>query len=197
MLNTKKEVGLTIKRKDGTIFRLRGPNPIMDEQEIWNGKDFKLHNFDSDEEHVQMAPKIKFEGMNFENLTEIEPEEITVEIKETPVPPEVKPKQPRPPKSRNLIKVYCLPASFEQVTDSVYGDVKTTLSYGEQFQFECELVSADDLTCVVKTNLTGVEKQSIIFFPAERRWWKVVGVEHNNNGLFLTCMPSDIQPSFT
>lgn len=190
---------MSIKKKDGTTFRLQGPNPIMREQTLWDGKDFKLHNFDSDEVHVQAAPPElpKFESMaDFDDLSTIETEEIKVEVKETPVPPQP-PKQQKQPRSANTVKVYCLPASFTQTQDDVYGETRTSLTYGQQFQFECEMLSQDDLTCRIKTNLTGVERQSIIFFPKERRWWKVSVAEHNNNGLFLTCTPSDIQPSFT
>lgn len=178
---------MSIKNRDGTLFGLRKPNPIMKEQEVWNG--FKLHNFVADEENIQKSNE-------FENLSEIETEEIKVEVKETPIP-EIKPKKPKQIKNINLVKVYCLPATLTEAIDEVYGDKKVNITYGQQFQFECEILEVDDLTCKIKTNLTSVESQSIIFSPQERRWWKVTATEHNNKGLLLTCVPSNINPSFS
>jgi hypothetical protein len=179
---------LTIKKKDGTDFRLQGPNPIMTEQELWDK--YTLHNFASDEEFIHAAPTLP----TFESLDDVQTEEIEVSVKETPVPPQP-PKKKHPDK--NTIRVLCLPATFQQTIDPVYGETKSTLMYGRQFAFDCEVEDTNDITCRLKTNLMMVEKQSIIFFPKERRWWKVASAEKNKDVLILNCLLSDIQPSFT
>jgi len=164
----------------------------MEEQDFWDGTKYTLHNFDiSDEEHVQAAPFIPI----FESLDDIQPEEITVPIKETPLP--IEPKKPRPPKPRNTVKVMCLPASFHDTIDPVYGDTNTVVTYDNQFPVDIEVLETTDLSCRFRTNLTSIERQSIIFFPKERRWWKVMTIERSKEGLILNCMPSDVQPSFT
>ena len=164
----------------------------MNQQELWNSENYKLHNFQSDEESTQAAPILPI----FESLDDIKTEDIEVQIKETPITP-TPIKKKKPEKNKNTIKVLCLPASFQQIIDPVYGETKTNLSYGTQFSFDCEVESINDLTCKIRTNLTNVERQSILFFPKERRWWKVSSVEHYKDELLLNCMPSDIQPSFT
>jgi hypothetical protein len=42
---------MTIKNKDGSVYKVRGPNPIMKEQDVW--KDFTVHNMNFDQETLQ------------------------------------------------------------------------------------------------------------------------------------------------
>lgn len=39
-------MGMAIKNKDGTVYKLKGPIPVMLDQERWD--DFQIHNFDWD-----------------------------------------------------------------------------------------------------------------------------------------------------
>jgi hypothetical protein len=54
---------LAIKNKDGSVYRLNGPNPVMTGQALW--KDFKKHNFKYDiESTVPASRKKRFENQN-------------------------------------------------------------------------------------------------------------------------------------
>jgi len=56
---------MTLKNKDGSTYRLRGPNPLMREQELW--RDFKLHNF-------------QFKGVVVADTTEVTPFESPMHV---------------------------------------------------------------------------------------------------------------------
>lgn len=43
---------MTIKRRDGSDYRLSGPNPLTEEQERWDSNSLIFHNFDQWEEKV-------------------------------------------------------------------------------------------------------------------------------------------------
>lgn len=47
-------------RKDGTIYRLPGPNPIMNKQDLWNEDKIILHNWDNNEEEVVEEASVPF-----------------------------------------------------------------------------------------------------------------------------------------
>lgn len=44
---------MAIKNKDGTIYKLRGPNPLMTDQTEWDRQKVRLHNFGWKSEVVQ------------------------------------------------------------------------------------------------------------------------------------------------
>ena len=105
---------MSIKKKDGTVFKLQGPNPMMGNQDLWNENQYILHNFTSDEEKIHAAPIQPI----FERLDDIAAEEIQKPIKETILNPTPN-KKIRVEKNRNTIKVMCLPAKTIEITDEI------------------------------------------------------------------------------
>jgi hypothetical protein len=179
---------MAIKNKDGTIFQLQKPNPIMKDQEFWN--DYILHNFNGEETiaiEQPQPPKKKYQ-----NIEEIIPQEIKVPIKETPIPkkkPKEEPKKEEPPKTL----LYCMPAITKH--DKLYGEDR--ISYGPQFTLESIVIEMDDLTCKLWVNTNKVTENSILYMPRTIRWWKAEKITDNNNGHIIVCTPSTIQPDFS
>ena len=100
-----------IKKKDGTVYRLNSPNPLVSDQEFWAEKDeFIIHNFDWDktltelgdflpsfplqkpepEEPKIIEPEVEPEVIDPESFPLQKPEVIDPEVKE---PEEEKPKE--------------------------------------------------------------------------------------------------------
>jgi hypothetical protein len=164
---------MAIKNQDGSTFRLKGPNPIVKTQDFWG--EYVLHNFKHKDTVTQ-------EG--FISLEEIETEEIEVKIKEEKILKRI---------DKTLI--LCLPATITEHRDTLYDEIKTSVSYGNQFSFESVLAESTDFSISLWTNVD-VGRGSILFIPKDRRWWKVDTLEPQSGGNLLKCVPSEIQPSF-
>ena len=206
---------MAIKNRDGTTFRLSGPNPIMKSQMLWD--DFQLHNFNLSELTLTDEPKepqqqlaiviseddhpipekiVKEEETpkkTFKDLDEIEPEDFEVPVRETPKPPP--PPKKKVPDNVPKMTIHCLPAQARQYQDPLYGDTKTMVSYGNKFSLEAVVVSETDLTIDLWTNVS-LGYGSIIFVPKDRRWWKSVKVVEKFGGWLINCVPSELTPSF-
>lgn len=200
---------MAIKNKDGSSFQVYSkPNPIMTEQDIWDdGSKFVLHNFIHEEfvlhnfEHQEETSyeQEEDEVEEFQRLEDIEPIEIKVPIKETPVPPGTKkPKGAEKVKKEDAILIYCLPANVIEVEDSIYGERRTSLTYGQQFTFQGVIRNQTDLSVQIWTNVAvDMGKRSILYIPTQRRWWSLDDSSPVTNGKILICSPSATQPSFS
>lgn len=164
---------MTIKKPDGSIFRLNGPNPITKQQDFWN--ECKLHNF-------KYSDFVTKEG--YTDIQEIAVEEIEIPQKEEQIL-----------KSIDKVMLHCLPADINEHYDALYGETRTSISYGQQFTFESVIVERADLTFKIWTNAK-ITRGSILFAPKDRDWWKVDNVESQSNGIVVRCIPSETQPSF-
>lgn len=195
---------MALKNKDGTPFKLVGPNPIMKGQNLGQDK-FEVHNF-SPENFISHDP-VRKSNANLKiiisedippptkelvDINDIEPEEIVVPIIEPPRPP----KRTIPDNVPKTV-AHCLPAIVQKYTDSIYGETRSLLTYGEKFTLEVVIISSSDLTAQIWTNAANVTKESIIFLSNEKRWWKVGLSENKYGGILFDCVPSDITPSFS
>lgn len=170
----------------------------MRQQDFWDdGSPFTLHNFNQEEvilhnfeepkPEPQPAPKKK----KYQPLEEITPQEIKVPIKEMTVAPEHKVR--KKPKSVTLL--YCLPANTVDTHDPLYNENRISVSYGAQFTFEAVVTGSTDLSLQIWTTKE-MNRNSIIYQPVTRRWWKVEEVVQKTDGFVIDCTPSAIQPSF-
>lgn len=202
---------MAIKRKDGTIYRLTHPNPVMLKQELWD-EDSRVHNFQHEEivtqeayqdeygEYEEQEPEPKQEKVKQEEmpLQDIVPEEIHVPVKA------VDPKEvPDLPRSKRIVPkavpreiVHVLPALVHETYDSLYGETRTTVRYMPKYTMEVVVASSDDLSATFWINSEAPGKGSVIYFPKEIRWWKVQQTSGKADGILLHCVPSDMQPSF-
>ncbi len=175
---------MAIKKKDGKLFRLRGPNPIMKEQIYWD--QFKLHNLiweteviKSKEEYLRPMSDFKIKQFNPVIETIKETEEHT--------------------NDNNIPKtnIYCLPIIYEKIEDELYGESRPVWKYGEKFIFEAIIVQQGDIIMTFWTNIE-IEKESIIFpINKDKRWWKINKREDNNDGYLYQTIPSMSHPDFT
>jgi hypothetical protein len=85
---------MVIKNKDGTVYKVKGPNPIMLEQDLWN--DFELHNmeFPDDVVNQNIAKKPTRNKINLGQTVVAKQDEIRSEVSvKTPAFVEEKPPQ--------------------------------------------------------------------------------------------------------
>lgn len=179
---------MAIKNKDGTIFQLQKPNPMMKNQELWD--DYVIHNFNEEPAAIEQPKK------KYQNIEEIEPQEIKVPIKETPIEkPQKKPKEePKEEPTKTLL--YCMPSVAIVKHDKLYGEDRVTQGYGPQFTLESIIIEMDDLTCRLWVSTNKTTENSILYMPKAIRWWKVEKITDDNNGYIIVCTPSKLQPGF-
>ena len=208
---------MPIKNKDGSTLTLRGPNPLMNDQELWDPKNLTLHNFKwksvvlpSDGRRVQ--PVERREPTIAEELFEPEPEihvqEVEPEPEPVPVVVEPKPEPVPVPKPRvevqpvrkptGKLRVHCLPASVSEYKDDLYDQSYRTVQYGEKFITDAGVMSQGDIEAVFWTTDERVTPGSILYpMTMEKRWWKVVGTQERPlGGIFVHCHISDQQFRF-
>lgn len=81
---------MTIKNKDGSVYKLRSPNPIMKVQDIWSG--FEVHNMDfqqQTESNSATVAKPQSKKINLGQVTTLEEkpaEKIQINTKPEPEP---------------------------------------------------------------------------------------------------------------
>tara|TARA_Y100000034_G_scaffold136019_1_gene210303 strand:+ start:1849 stop:2499 length:651 start_codon:yes stop_codon:yes gene_type:complete len=215
---------MTIKNKDGSIFRLRGPNPLAKEQNQWDDEaDLVLHNMNWDDVELPQGEDVEKFNSNFDvkdsgddEVTVIEepkpveatpPEEIPVVV------PEVK-KDARPrERTRNSVDIWCLPATIREHHDPLYDQVTKTIQYGEKVMLEGIVVNNDGFTMTFWTNVEIPKKGSIVYVSRnsvgdsylEKRWWRVERMIDSSEeerlkesgGFLFYCVPSAFTPDFS
>lgn len=174
---------MPIRRKDGTIYSLQCPNPLMKEQKSWEEK-YIVHNFAQEEFLVANEAKII--------PLETPPQEIPK------AEPKVEPKvelKPEVPESVPKILVHCLPAKTHEYFDPLYGETKKIVEYGNKFIFEAIVLGQTDLRLHLWTT-NPVSKDSILYVHKSASWWRVMETEARSGGYVLDTMVSQLKPSF-
>lgn len=167
---------MALKNKDGTVYKLRGPNPVLKDQKLWDS--FKIHNMQWQGEIQPDASDIHTIRTDFQvrnnflddldqAAAEQEAKSVDIKVVESPVKTEM-PKQQilEPIKVREIraveaplpetipaksidvpkIFIYCLPAVIKDKIDETYGDNYRTIKYNDPFSFEGVLLDQSDLT---------------------------------------------------
>jgi len=187
---------MAIKNKDGSNYKLSGPNPHMKNQLLWDH--FELHNMNFKE--VNDLIKKEKDIPKKEYIPECIPEYIPECIPED-IPEDI-PKEKDVPKEEDVPKVkkitiYCLPAIIEVHEDILYGEIRKTIKYDKKFKFEAILISNNDISFEVWTNAIELGNGSILYPQNfDKRWWKVNSTSKKFDGFLLSCSPSNITPSF-
>lgn len=202
-----------IKNKDGTIYKLQSPNPLVKEQVFWADKgEYIVHNLNWQKILIQLQDLIpEFEPEEIPVEVKLPEKEINVDVKEPPAvtPPIVEPLiVPKETKNslnlNNLVLMHCQPTISKTHTDELYGDSYSKTSYGEKFTFEALVVQREDFTMLFWTNLK-LEKGSVVYPSKYRdgtkygdlRWWKVNRMTEKAGGYLVESVPSDYQPDFS
>lgn len=188
---------MALKNRDGTDFKLNKPNPIMADQRLWE-KEGKLifHNKIGKSvilpDETRPVKPIVFDSQVIEKAKEV--------LKPTQEPVVVR--QLEEPEVGNEIEdkvqIWCLPASYREYKDDLYGEKFRKIKYGNKFLFEAISLEQDDLTLMVWTNTKAVTEGSILFPRShDKRWWRVQSIKEQDGGYIVCSMISDYQPKFS
>lgn len=216
---------MAIKDKDGNIYRLRGPNPVMKTQNAWDQKSIKLINFEFQEEIVDDKGQIVAEILqqanvsSNENLIHFKPKtKSQEEIKETPLQVQKIPINSPPSRSENSrtpgdepviynekdpvsrakkTYIYCLPILQKQIIDSIYENEYQEDIYGNKITIEAIMLEEDDLFCRFWTNTLIPEKSIVYPRTQTRRWWQVNSLQQEGKGYTIFATPTSKNPDFT
>lgn len=211
---------MVLKNKDGTVFKLRGPNLLLKEQNTWTK--YKTHNMKwkpvVQEDNIEVAPlntNFNIKDKFLEELQSNPPEKRSIAA-ETNKELETKNQKESVQKEnyeKNIVIVsekketieqdgldksfvYCLPAILQRKKDVLYDEEFVSVSYGKPFSFEAVITEEYDL-CLNFWTTTFMEKESVIFPKTNfKRWWKIVGREQKTGGYLYVCGPSSYQPHF-
>ena len=98
---------MSIKNKDGSVYRLRGPNPIMRSQDVWEGFEIHNMNFESQTENNNLPQIKKTNKINLGQVTIAPVEQPSESIKvDTPIYHEPVVNTPEQP---DIVKVDVVP----------------------------------------------------------------------------------------
>jgi hypothetical protein len=200
---------MTLYNKDGTVYKLAGPNPMMNDQKLWG--DYQVHNMKWEDEKSEDETALVPAHSDFEVrdgfLSALEKAKDDIRVVESPPAAEETERRPvvQPDLHREELQatseiektfIYCLPAKIRERRDSLYGDVYKTVQYGTPTSFEGVILEQSDLTIEVWTDAE-IGVGSILYPKAgTKRWWRVQEKVAQAGGWVITAMPSDYQPSF-
>jgi len=212
---------MVIKNKDGSVYKLKGPNPLMEDQAFWNDlENFTLHNtewkktvFGDDGELIPRDSNFQVNSASPVVEPEIEkpkpkpPNEVKlppihdsqVDAVELKNEPKEKPKNNNEfPTIKNKVVIHCLPALIKEHFDDFYGEHYNKISYGDKFSFEAVIVENEDLSMTFWTTTEEVTPASVIYPQVkEKRWWRVQTKIEKSGGYLIYAVVSDIQPDFS
>ncbi len=182
---------MSIKDKDGNVYKLFSPNPIITSQNSWDNRYIKFHN-------------MSFPSIEETNRRAIIPEGI-YDPPPAPVEEEV-PTEPNPKRSQKLdkliedrkIKLLCLPVKNSSYEDTLYGTKYSRVQFGQKTMITGVIISAEDLLFIFWTEIPVKEKS--IVFPTQtdmKRWWQIDKCEPQSDGFLISCSPSTISPDFS
>ena len=194
---------MAIKDNDGNVVRLKGPNPLMKEQEFWDKKSLVLLNmkWDSIIEKCTQPQRGKIQAIKpkpqpkAEVKLEPEPDNVVV------LPQKEKPQKEEPQKyPSNVAKIlaerkrsfHCLPTIL---TKDEFGEEVRVFS--KKFIFEGVTVSEEDFSYSFWSDKK-IEIGSIIFpITLTKRWWKVTAITEKSGGYLMMTTLSHLNPDFT
>lgn len=217
---------MALKNKDGSFYKLSGPNPIMKDQQLWADGNYELHNMNWDVEtqkaksesnynkklpikdsFLQELEKTKNEEKIDKNpiveeklpikVYEIEKKEEEIIERKSIVSPDLKKQEEENDSEFEKTFIHCLPATIRTTKDDLYGDVYQTIKYGQPTSFEAIILDQQDLTMTIWTDTDKISIGSVLYPKCNfKRWWRVKTKEKKANGWIIVSIPSDYQPSF-
>jgi hypothetical protein len=206
---------MPIKNKDGTLFKLESPNPIMSEQMLWEKDQMIIHNMPKFGQPVVMKDSTEPVKQAFDKMPIVG--KITEPTQEQELPTIVKTTEPPTVVKKDIpdivdkldddgittvmegeIDVWCLPAKYVEVVDSIYDQKYKKLKYGNKFIFQGYLIEQADLFTIIWTKTKAVSEGSIIYPKImDKRWWRVTGTKEEEGGYLLYAEITDYHPNFS
>jgi hypothetical protein len=200
---------MPIKNPDGSIYKLHGPNKLMEGQDHWEKSKLTLHNFDwkpvvfDDPAHPgRPAPIPMGPPPTLEEIPQEPEEEVPEAVEAPPEPPEPTMVYHKPKAHESDfvgLGCHCLPATLDAEYDALYGSRKKTIQYGVPFITKIMPIMLGDVLAAFDTDDDRVTTGSILYPKTyEKRWWRVSSVGEHKIGVFtLYCEISDQQPYFS
>lgn len=97
--------------------------------------------------------------------------------------------------TRNVIN--CLLAKIEEKVDKLYEDKIFKVRYSKEVSFEAVIIDESDFQFSFWTHLDYITRKSVVYpMNRDKRWWKIDEIKKAPEGIFCSCTPSDIQPTF-
>ena len=198
---------MTLYNKDGSVYKLSAPNPIIKDQQIWTK--FVVHNMKWRPEYKEdgtaispieedFAQEIKSQAELFlDELTTSKEDDSAEKIIEQKIEIKEDEKQ-KTIKSNEIEKtfIYCLPAKLKEKVDNLYGDTFKTISYDNPTSFESVILSQNDMIIEMWSEIK-YEKETILYPKnGDKRWWKISEITPKLGGWIIKGIPSQDQPSF-
>ena len=205
---------MVIKNKDGSIFKLKGPNPVASKQNHWEDGDFEMHNMEWEEVELPDASEVKKFNSDFE-VKDVFSEPIEMpqkkEQKEFPKIVE-KLKVDRKEKAKNIVDIWVLPAQIEHHPEAETGK-QYTIKYFDKKLIEAIVIHNDNFRMIFWTNVNFCKCGTIAYLwrnsegsvLRESSWWKVDKVLDEtqderlkkSGGFIHLCVPSEYTPDFS
>lgn len=198
---------MALKNKDGSVYRLDGPNPTMKTQETWN--EFEIHNMKWDEEKskdlnqilpIQSDLDVKDSFLSALDEAKVENVQISEEFKierKSVIEPDLNKEKIKEKSDIEKTYIYCLPAFLKTRRDDLYDESYVTIQYGDPTSFEGVILLQEDLYIKIWTDIDKIDKGSILYpKTGYKRWWRVQDREEKKGGWIIIATPSDFQPSF-
>lgn len=196
---------MAVYKKDGSVYKLNGPNALMISQEKWGT--FVAHNLknltnlkmESNITHVVLGqkkePEQKKEIVAVKEELKIEPViEEKIEIKEEPQIAQIVKNEFE---GFNRTIMHCALAKREEKKDSLYDEIIVRTKYIDSFTFEAIVLSINDFTLVFWTRLEKLTIGSILYPQNDsKRWWEIKEIESVPGGYKIICVITKNTPAF-
>lgn len=187
---------MVIKNKDGTVYKISGPNPLMGRQDFW--KDFITHNFDwlsevAKDDTDKILKEYKVEKIEQQRI-EVQDELKQTEDKEKPI--KIDYNNNINIKKYNSVLCFCLPAKNIEKKDELYGEYYEKTEYLDKFLTEIVLLEKEDFTIKIWCEKLLTKKSIIYPKNKDKRWWKITEIENAPVGYYYFANISDYTPSF-
>lgn len=211
---------MAIFTKDGKVYVVDGPNPLVEKQVSWEPSKIVLHNFGWDEvrAHNKRAETEPISEPHNNQTSQVDYQIQAIEQpEEKPESADAKERKEFDlPYIKYKVLCHCLPAKVQEKRDDLYGESWMRISYGSKFVFPCVVISSTDLSFEFWTSdpRNQISEKSVIYpFSYEvhnkdtdahdrvpyddYRWWKVSSKEAKEGGWLFTSVPSEHQPDFS
>lgn len=210
---------MAIKNKDGTIFKLRGPNKLMKDQVEWDKAKLRFFNLGYKSEVIiddknpvrEMANSVIDIGKELnlqKNEAKVIPAKEFIEeicevpepiVEEKPVILNVDDRMSRLLRERS-VEYYCAPCiGHNEHIDPLYQTKYKTTQFGDKFIFDAIIIDQSDLQlqfwCVRAITIDSVVYRKNV--DGGERWWRVTNIEPKTGGYLVLSSVSDLNPDFS
>ena len=199
---------MAVYKKDGSVYKLTGPNILMFTQDNWGA--FATHNLknlsnfkiESNISHVILGSRKESKPPEQPKIIEEKPEIKLSEKnnqKELVIPENPKFIQKTKNEYEDFEKtiIHCALAKMEEKKDSLYGDVAVKMKFVEKFTFESIVLSLNDFTFIFWTMLDKLTIGSVLYPQDDsKRWWEIKEIESVPGGYKVVCVITRNTPSF-